>query len=74
MTFRRVAVRALNAAGVPIKTAMELVGHKTMSIYHRYNIVDEADLRTGGEKLARYYEQREAKAQTVIPLKTGTEK
>src|SRR6185437_10057294 len=56
--FRRVAVRALNAAGVPIRTAMEMVGHKTMSVYHRYGIVDEKDLIAGGE-LAAYYEKRE---------------
>lgn len=72
--FRRVAVRALNAAGVPIKTAMELVGHKTMSVYHRYGITDERDLIAGGEKLAAYYAGRETAAQKVIPLKTGTEK
>jgi site-specific recombinase XerD len=72
--FRRVAVRALNAAGVPIKTAMEMVGHRTMSVYHRYDIVDERDLRAGGEKLAAYYEKRKAFLQKVVPLKTGTEK
>ena len=72
--FRRVAVRALNSAGVSISSAMAMVGHKTISIYQRYSIVDEGDLIAGGEKLAAYYAKREASAQKVIPLKTGTDK
>jgi len=31
---------------------MKLTGHKTESIYRRYAIVAEADLREAGEKLA----------------------
>ncbi len=31
---------------------MQLVGHKTESIYRRYAIVAESDLREGVEKLA----------------------
>ncbi len=31
---------------------MKTTGHKTESIYRRYAIVDESDLREAGEKLA----------------------
>jgi integrase len=53
---RRTAVRTLQRAGVPTATAMELVGHRTMSIYKRYSITDEAMLREGAAKLAAYGE------------------
>ncbi|MFB3144502.1 MAG: tyrosine-type recombinase/integrase, partial [Candidatus Methylomirabilales bacterium] len=52
--FRRTAVRNLERAGVPRSTAMKMVGHKTEAIYPRYAIVDEAMMREGADKLARY--------------------
>jgi integrase len=49
--FRRTAVRNLERAGVGRSVAMELVGHKTESIYQRYDIVAERDLT---DSMARY--------------------
>ncbi len=31
---------------------MQLTGHKTRSVFERYNITDEADLRDGVKRLA----------------------
>jgi integrase len=50
--FRRTAVRNLERAGVSRSVAMKMVGHKTESIYRRYAIVSESDLREAARKLA----------------------
>ena len=53
--FRRTAARSLERAGVPRSTAMNMIGHKTESIYRRYAIVDEGMLREAAEKLGRLH-------------------
>ena len=62
--FRRTAVRNLERAGVPRADAMAMVGHLTESIYRRYAIRDEANLRESAIKLDRLHKDDLALSET----------
>ena len=51
MAGRRTLLIAVAAGGVAFLIAMAMVGHKTESVYRRYDIVTESDLHDAAVKI-----------------------
>jgi hypothetical protein len=44
----------LKRAGVSDPVAMKISGHKTLSVFHRYNITSVEDVKDAMKKVTRY--------------------
>jgi integrase len=64
--FRRSTVRNLTRAGVPEKIAMDFTGHKTRSVYDRYDITSEEDLRAASRKVSEYLESMRVQGRKTV--------
>jgi integrase len=74
--LRRSAARNLIRSGVSEKVAMEVTGHRTRSVFARYNITDRSDVRDAVRKLeksAARRAQHELFEQAEFPFESGVE-